>query len=272
MTELDRREKLLELTTAENGTLRVAVGRTTETAERVAVLCHGLGVDLHEAWQPALPGLFDFIVPELLNSGISTVRFDFRGHGESSGRSVDFSFSTASMDLRSVGGAVAGLFPNHRETIFVAASFGAAAVALEMKEFPGILRGIALLNPLLDAYGTFILGKTPWAKATLVDGRNPKSDVQVTIEGGFQLGRLLFDEAGSIDVSAALSGSDAPALFIHGTEDTYVSFEVTRAVHHRLRSSSLVAIPGAEHGFGQMRDRRFIGQVVGAFSRAWCSA
>lgn len=124
---------------------------------------------------------------KILNKqGFSTLLFDFRGHGKSSGDSAkDF---TITSQLTDIDTAVAFLQAQGVSIIYLAgASFGAGATVLYAAKHPEITK-LVLSNPALDYNRTITKHFAPQLHLL---------ETQGYIESGsrkFKLGKTLFDE------------------------------------------------------------------------------
>lgn len=73
----------------------------------------------------------------------------------------------------------------------------------------------------------------------------------------FRLGRSLLNEVFWLQPHTTLSAITVPTLIVHGTKDTFISVESSRAVTVQLNCEhKLVEIDGAQHGFAVHDDPR----------------
>ena len=104
---------------------------------------------------------------KILNDlGISTMRFDFRAHGESSGLpEKDFTISGELIDLTVIFDWVK---KDGFEKIGLAgASFGGAIASLFAGEHAAEIDRLALINPVLNFDHCFLHPRLPWGKKYL---------------------------------------------------------------------------------------------------------
>ncbi|MCL9759274.1 lysophospholipase [Frankia sp. AiPa1] len=104
----------------------------------VGVLVHGGGVTGEEG------GFFTRLSHGLAEAGLASLRFDFRAHGEIQGRMQDLTIAGILGDIRA------------------AASFCGGISALFAARHPEQVRGLLLINPLLDYKNRFIDQKPYW--------------------------------------------------------------------------------------------------------------
>ena len=127
-------------------------------ASGVAVLSHGITVDRHEEV------MFDRLSDDLYANAMTTLSFDFRGHGESQVPAAERGMTLTGqlLDLQAVieyarselGG------PLH----LLGSSFGAASTCLLLDIFGDIVSTVSLWNPVLDLTRTFLEPETIWSR------------------------------------------------------------------------------------------------------------
>lgn len=206
------------------------------------VLCHGITVDKEEL------GAFTNLAKKLGDAGYNVLRFDFRGHGESFGSSVDMTIKGETEDLEA---AVKFLQKKgFREFGIVAASFGGGPVAFYTAKHQNIVKAIVLWNALIDyASGA---ATTPWSKkywGKPAFDRVKKYGFTEIGSRKFKIGRNLMFEIGTLKPWKELLKLETPVLFVHGDADTHVSCKDSVKYSKLVKNGTLVIIKGAEHGF-----------------------
>ncbi len=201
------------------------------------IFCHGL------RWYKEGEEPFVHAAKTLQEKGFSTLLFDFRGHGKSSGDSAkDF---TVSGQLTDIDTAVTYLKEHDITTIFLAgASFGAGAAVLYAAKHPEITK-LLLSNPSLDYDRTI----TKHFRTQL-----PLLETQGYIESGsrkFKLGKKLFDELQRFTPDKALEEVKSDLLIIHGDSDTRIAHQGVIEIFEKLSNphKKFSLIMGADHGF-----------------------
>ena len=222
------------------GTLDVPGG----PARCAALLIHGAGVTREEG------GFFTRLAAGLATVGVTSLRIDLPGHGDSEGRQEDLSLSAVLNVIQS------GIDYIHRLSGFssvslVAASFSGGMAAYFAAERSAIVDRLVLVNPLIDYKARFVDEKSSW-----VDGYiNEKAGRQLLAQGyvghspTFKLGRPLLNEVFWLEPRAALPRVVAPTLIVHGTEDTFIPVESSRTADRQLTCRHrLIELVGAQHG------------------------
>jgi pimeloyl-ACP methyl ester carboxylesterase len=121
-----------------------------------AVLVHGGGVTRDEG------GFFTRLALGLAEAGMPSLRFDFRAHGESGGRQEDLTIAGVVNDIRAAVEYVQAATGSGPVNL-VGTSFGGGISAFFAVRYPGQVRHLVLLNPLLDYKRRLVDEKPYWA-------------------------------------------------------------------------------------------------------------
>jgi len=217
------------------------------------VLVHGGGVTRHEG------GFFTRLASGLAEAGVPSLRFDFRGHGESGGRQEDLTISGIVNDIRSAAEYLHEQVGNSRSSL-IGASFGGGISAFYASEYPDRIQRLVLLNPLLNYKKRFIDDKPYWNDEHI--SREAAEELSangfISHSPTFKLGRPLLNEVFYIQPHLALRTITTPTLIMHGTADTFVPIESSRAAAAKFGgAATLTEIEGAQHGFAVHDDPQY---------------
>ncbi|MEU4802360.1 alpha/beta fold hydrolase [Actinosynnema sp. NPDC023587] len=233
--------------------LRGTVTAPPAPVEQAVVLVHGGGVTREEG------GFFGRMAGGLAEAGVATLRYDLRGHGESDGRPEESSLAAHLNDirvardhLREVSGA--------QVVNLLGTSFGGGLAAYYAAKRPEGLTRLVLLNPQLNYKDRYIDQKPYWAGDFL-----DATKAQELADCGFidhsptvQHSRAFLNEVFWIRPNVVLGEITAPTLIVHGTKDTFVPVEASRAAVREFRAEHrLVEIKGAQHGFAVHEDPEY---------------
>lgn len=133
----------------------------------------------------------------------------------------------------------------------VAASFSGGMAAYYVAKVPGQVATLVLFNPLIDYKQRFVDEKRAWETAQISDkaGRQLLEQSYVGHSSTFRLGRPMLNEVFWLQPRAALGEITTPTLIVHGTEDTFISVESSRAADRQLTCKhQLIELEGAQHG------------------------
>jgi pimeloyl-ACP methyl ester carboxylesterase len=225
----------------------------SERAAGVAVLVHGGGVTRDEG------GFFTRLADGLATVGISSLRFDLRGHGESDGRQEDLTLSGITNDIRAAVGQVSSEDDGAPANL-LGTSFGGGITAFFAACYPQRVRRLVLLNPLLNYKKRLVEDKPYWYDDFIDEqaGQELAQQGFIAHSPTFKLGRPLLNEVFYVQPHRALGDVVAPTLFVHGTGDTFIPVESSREyMRHVKGGAQLIEVSGAQHGFAVHDDPEY---------------
>lgn len=209
--------------------------------EKIVLMCHGIRGDKNER------GSFTALAKEIQNQGYSTLRIDFRAHGESTGIDYEMTISKEIEDIESVIKYLKE--KQYKEIIILGASFGASIISLvDYKEFPEI-KALILWYGALDNYevlrsDNFLSEKNK--QIAQRDGFYPSHNKAGKL---FRFGIPLFEEINKYKPKESIIENKLPKLFVHGLSDEMVPFEVSVNVHNQCSNSKIELIKDGSHTF-----------------------
>src|SRR4030042_3314395 len=221
--------------------------RPSIDTKKCIILCHGITVDKEEGV------IFTNLANKLMENGYVVFRFDFRGHGESEGNSIDLTVSGEKRDLEAAVNFLQNL--GYREFGIVAASFGAGATSIFVSENKNI-RTLVLWNPIID-YHDLLNPQLPWTKANFGKEAMKRLKKQGYTEIGsrkFKVGKALFSELRKLRPWEGLKNIKMPILFVHGDKDSYVPYEDSVKYSKLFQNAKLETIEEARHGFHDKKE------------------
>lgn len=232
-----------------DGTRLVGVLNLPPQPRGFALMMHGMAVDKDE-WQ----GFYADMAMELSRQGIGSLRFDFRGHGESGGTSLDVSIIGEILDVEASLGKLREYWK--RKVAFIATSLGAGPALITASKLEREVGSVVLIAPVLDYTLTFLRPRTEWARASFHAEafRTMKRKGYLLLNGEFKLSPRLIEEFRWIRPYEALSSLEVPILLIHGDKDSMVPFSVSKKYFDANRGSKFVVLRHADHGFADYGD------------------
>ena len=193
--------------------------KSKEKTNQCIILCHGITVDKEEG------GIFTKLAQELAKVGLAVFRFDFRGHGESEGNSVDMTIIEEEKDLESVVIFLKNL--GYTSFGILGASFAGGVVSLFISKHQTIVKALVLWNAIID-YHDLLKPKLPWSKKYFGKEQMRRLEEQEFIKIGssqFRIGKSLFKELRKLKPWKELQKVKVPILFVHGDKDTYFPYQ-----------------------------------------------
>jgi len=161
-------------------------------------------------------------------TGRAATRFDFRGHGASSGR---FGRVTGTEKLQDTAAVLRRTGPS----VLFGSSMGGMIAAWAAARHQDLVQGMVLLCP---AFG--FMGRMP----ELPDGADT-----VLYRGEYELHRSVFEDALQYDESTLAARLGMPILLVHGTADDVIPLASSEAFFAALPSDrkEFLRIEGGDH-------------------------
>ncbi|HEX3732180.1 MAG TPA: alpha/beta fold hydrolase [Mycobacteriales bacterium] len=199
-------------------------------------------------------GLYGTLARVLADSGIASLRFDFRGVGESTGRYRDMTIARQVADYECVWSFARSCGFDRLGVI--GESYGATVALHSRSADPD---AVCLLWPAIYFLNaTFAPFITPEKMAVARrDG--------FTVEEGQEVGLAFLEEVFEVrDVEAGVRRLTAPTLLIHGTADREVPVRQSRQAFELLSEpKKLITVPGGAHCLPQAQERELVNEQVG---------
>lgn len=222
----------------------------TNTGEETAVSPKALVIMLHgfPGHKSAQNDVFGELEFQLAKDDFHTLRFDFRGCGESEGKSEDFTLSSANEDVKSVLSWAQSF--GYKKFIYIGEGLGATLALLNL--VPGVC-GTVLLWPALDPRLTSMRD----ALAAVKDERAQAQGYVVWKDT--KVGLPFLEEIKSFNPTKKLRNLKIPLLIQQGAADEEVSpaqMELLRRHARSLRRIEMTTYEGGGHGLPEMNERQ----------------
>ncbi len=237
-------------------------------SREVVIWMHGISVDKDEYL-----GFFRDGAQRFAENGVTSIRFDFRGHGDSSGSSLDFSVVGQNLDVRAIMALAQRQFGSGSRIHVVGASFGAPPAIFAAARYPDAVHSVSLIAPVLSYQRTFLEPETDWARDLFSPQRlrELEDTGRLYFDSEFCIGHRLVEEMRVIRPDIALAGIQQRVLVVHGDRDSMVPYDVTVQACRGLQHVKLVTLNGADHGFMQEGDEEGVSpQSVANKERIYC--
>jgi pimeloyl-ACP methyl ester carboxylesterase len=196
----------------------------------VVISCHGMLSSKNGTKHELLAGL-------LAERGISTLRFDFAGRGESDGALFDLSYSNEMEDLSDVIDQLAARQVN-RFGLFGSSMGGAVALMTAARDERVValatLAAVAHPESVEDRYAAEVAS---WRERGWFE----------TGEG--RIGAGFIEDAAQHNLIASVRVLRAPILVLHGDNDEVVPCSDAHDIAAAARNVSLEIVMGADHRF-----------------------
>lgn len=180
---------------------------------------------------------------------ISSLRFDWFGHGES-----DLDFSSIDVDiLLSQGKKILEYAKKRYQKVYLLGFSMGGALAINLLELEP--DKLILISPAINMHEisskAYELGKK--LSNGLVDLR------------GFYLSKNFCDSLKKLEYKNNISRYKQPVLVIHGNKDLAVPIELSRGLVQSVKDSKFVEIDGADHGYSTYEFTNTINESIKHF-------
>lgn len=221
-----------------------------ENNDYLVLLLHGFGSDMHER------GNFDSLCSKLLESNIDTIRFDYLGHGKSSGHTEDLKMAFAMEEALTL----LKKYP-HKKIGIVGASYG-GGLAVMLTTCVKVDK-LVLWSPLIDARNNVINPQNHFCK----DFLGAEALKQIKEKGyatfgttGVRFNMNVFDDALRYDAKKVLRNYKNPVKIFHGTYDLVVPYK--QSVELMSKNVEVKIIEKATHCFYDEFSKYVIDETV----------
>jgi uncharacterized protein len=228
-----------------------AVHSVTKGAKCVVLWLHGITVDKDEYL-----GLFKQGAEYLADKGLDSLRIDFRGHGQSSGSSLDFSVAGQMLDVEAALSYIESYYGKAKVKVYVVACSFGAPPAIFMACQRTIIRKLVLIAPVLSYKRTFLEPETDWAKEIFTEEALSRAATtnKLFINPTFPISMRLIEEMTLIRPEIALRELKRQTVVIHGDADSMVPFRASKDIVRQARCAKLKRFRRMDHGFTDVDD------------------
>jgi pimeloyl-ACP methyl ester carboxylesterase len=236
----------------------IAATHTISQGKGVVLWLHGITINKDE-YQDFFKDGAEF----LSAAGLDSLRIDFRGHGASSGSSLDFSVTGQMLDVEAALEYLAEYYKEKINLVVVGCSFGAPPALFAAEQYASAIKGIVLIAPVLSYQRTFLQPETDWAKSIF----NPKTlstlkrTNKLFVNPEFPISSRLVEEMKIIKPEIALRGLKREIVIIHGDADSMVPFQVSKDFAKDIPTIRFIPFSGMDHGFMDSDDESGKGQL-----------
>lgn len=229
---------------------------TVSKGKAVVLWLHGITVDKDEYL-----GFFKDGAEYLAARGVDSLRIDFRGHGTSSGTSLDFSIVGQMLDVECALTYLKRSYSHKGVNVhIVGCSFGAPPAIYAAAHYPQFIKGIVLIAPVLSYRRTFLEPETEWARSIFSDKAlaTMAKTKKLYINQNFPISVRLVEEMKLIQPELALKDIRQDVVIVHGDADSMVPYKASRDITRDLKIK-FVPIADMDHGFMDRNDDSGIG-------------
>ena len=184
--------------------------------------------------------LFGDVEYALYNRGHHTLRFDYRGCGESDGKEQDFNIASACEDFKEV--IFWGKANGYKQFGFIGEGLGASICIMNTDVY---VRFMVLISPVLDlktyAENTYDL---------LSCDLEPAKKKGFLEHEGHKINYHFLNECRLNDLAAAMNEMKMPVLIFHGAEDKVIPIKQLDLAREEMRSRRIEVTTFHNGGYG----------------------
>lgn len=195
----------------------------------------------------------------LTQIGVSVLRFDFTGLGNSDGDFSNTNFSTNVSDLIC---AYKYLSDHHYPPeVLIGHSLGGAAVLAGATSMPAVKVVATIGAPSDILHLEMMLGSN-------VEQIEHEGQAEVKLAGRpFVIKKQFLDDIRSISLEKKIQNLSASLLIFHSPDDQTVSIDNASEIYQTARHpKSMISLKGASHLLDKVEDSEFVANVISA----WC--
>ena len=210
-------------------------------SDKILILSHGINSYKERR-------SFNVFIEEAQNQNINTFRFDFRAHGESTGIDYEVTPSKEAQDMEATLRMLNNM--GYNNIIILGSCMAASVFALiDYKKYEyvkGLISWYGLLNY------TEIAKKDWYFSLKNKEEAEIKGFFEITSKRTgkiFKLGSGLYNEIYKLVPYKRLIDLTIPILFIHGLNDTIISYKESERISKLCKNSRLELIENGTHSF-----------------------
>lgn len=219
----------------------------------IIILCHGFTTSKASKTYVGLEQLLNI-------AGVSTLRFDFFGHGESEGKFENITTSEAVDDILNAIKTLKKL--GYKKIGLMGSSFGGIASIMAASKTNDLFV-LALKSPVSNYKEKEIMTKT---KDELNKWKKKGWRYYISGDGKrYKLNYSFYEDFKNNDGYKAAEKIKIPTLIVHGDKDESVPIEQSIKISKIIKNCKLEIIKGADHRYSNPKDRERMLKLISKF-------
>lgn len=214
--------------------------------ESLVIMIHGFGSDKDEE------GNYILLEQLLAQNNFSTIRFDMPGHGDSSGKTEDYSIDDVILIVKNLVSKY-----KYNNYYLIGSSYGGAVSVLAAKKLN--ISKIVLYSPLLDFKNNIISPQNDFCSLFLGEkayNRIKKFGFSFFGFNDKKIGNKLFEDANKYDPNIEIGNLKSDVLIFHGENDDIVPVAQSKEIALKYDNVKLKIVPKSKHLF--YNNKRFL--------------
>lgn len=200
----------------------------------------------------------------LAEAGISTLRFDFTGLGNSEGDFSNTNFSSNVQDLVAAADALKAKYQSPK--LIVGHSLGGTAALFAAKQISSVKAASSIGSPFDPAHVTHLFSLRS-------NGSSAEDSTEVQLGGrSFRIKRQFIDDVQQADQKGVLRSLGKPVAIFHSPVDSIVEIQQASKIYQTLQHpKSFISVDGADHMLTDQDDASFVAAILANWSKRYVS-
>ncbi len=227
-------------------TLRGLFSKPENEFRGIVVMFHGFTGHKNEHGY-----LFKQLTKTLVDDNYATLRYDFRGNGESDGEFTDYTFLSEIDDGIEIV-KEAYILNGKKPIILLGFSMGGAIASRVSLQLEELIEKLILISPA---------GNMPEIINSRFATRQIDNNGNIDM-GGYYMNIAIKKELENYDMYKDIELFTKPVLIFQGKADTSVPPSYSKKYHDLYKVSQYYLIEGAEHGYAKVEYRKIINKKI----------
>ena len=218
--------------------------------EKLVIMIHGFGSDKDEK------GNYVLLEKLLEKNNVATIRFDMPGHGESNGKTEEYSIDDVVLIVKSFVSKY-----KYKNYCLVGTSYGGAVAVLAAKSL--IIPKIVLYSPLLNFKNNIIYPQNKFCSLFLGEKAFKRIEKFGFSFFGFtdaKIGKQLFEDANKYAPEKEIGNLKSNILIFHGEDDEIIPIIQSKEIVTKYNNVKLQIVPKEKHSFYNTKNFQKIAQ------------
>lgn len=205
------------------------------------------------------------IASEISQNGVSVLRFDFTGLGESEGDFPDTSFTTNVSDLIYASEFLAANYSPVQ--LLIGHSLGGAAVLQAAGEIPSCTAVVTISSPSEPSHVLKLFKED-------IKEIEKRGEGNVEIEGReFKIKKQFIDDLEKNNMNLKISNLKKALLVMHSPIDNVVGIDNASNIFLPAKHpKSFISLDNADHLLSKSEDAKYVGSVISSWSKRFLTA
>lgn len=228
--------------------LSAIIHQPSKKTNKLAIICHGFASNKNALWIPKLCNT-------LAKKGITALRFDFSGNGQSEGKFENSNCEKEKQDLHAI---ITKLSKKYTKITTIGHSMGGTIILMNSSQEPAVKAAIAIA-PAIHT------NKVEKKLLTIKEKKelHKKGKIRIHIQNQhYTLTKQFFTAFEKQKVLKNIKKTKAKLLIIHGSEDHTIPLEESQTAKKQAPQLKLTIIEGGNHTLMKGKSANILIQTI----------